>query len=120
MATRKTYGARYFNEAWPSPAACEWTTQSCRHTAGSTSESRPARSRAARNLARNRIDKARTGTKKSGRGGRPLGAVFAERPARDDVMDVWVILQRAPPGVEHAEEPAPRRAHVLGVRRQRL
>ena len=120
MATRKTYGARYFNEARPSPAACEWTTQSCRHTAGSTSVSRPARSRASRNLARNRIDKARTGTKKSAREGSQSRAIVAEAPARHDVMDVRMILQRAAPGMEHAEEAAARRAHVLGVRRQGL
>src|SRR3954451_24703830 len=73
IATRNTYGARYRREARPSPAACEWTTQSRSHTAGSTRFSRPSRLRRSRNLARKIIDSACTGTRKSARDGK-IGA----------------------------------------------
>src|SRR3954467_2397792 len=50
----------------------------------------------------------------------PPGAVGAEATAGHHVMDVRVIIQRAAPCVEYAEEPASRGTHVLGIGGQGL
>ena len=73
-----------------------------------------------RNLAQNRIDNARTGRKKSMREASHCEPSSLSAAAGHDVMHVRMILQRAAPGVQHAEEAATRRAQMLGIGRQLL
>ena len=50
-------------------------------------------------------ERALTGTKKLAREGSQVGAVRGEATARDDVVDVGVVLELPAPGVQDAGEP---------------
>ena len=62
-------------------------------------------------------ERALTGTKKLAREGQPGRAVLGEATARDDVVDVGVVLELPAPGVQDAGEPrevGPDEALVFG------
>ena len=118
MATRWVYRARYFSTtAGPPNGGCEYTTQSVAysprtHASNAAASGEPeracpaanaARSRA-RNLPRNTRLSTRTGRKNPGRHDRhrPSGV---EPAAGGDAVDVGVVRQRLPPGVQHQQQP---------------
>jgi hypothetical protein len=88
MATRKMYGARYGKASPPLPTDALCTTPSLAQVSGGTRANRVVLCNAARNLARNIMERGCTGTRKGARDG-SQGLPSAESPPPGTREGTW-------------------------------